>query len=236
MDNWHTVNRCSIAVGLNTRRALNLFDRCSTLLVTTFFLSSTTHSKFKSDTFTSESLPKTTPFFRHNYKKEFQTCLSTFDPACDILEPITIGHARISVGPETRSSIVEYMHIQDLLCSWWYGCSLVCVTWWTTPEILGIAGDGLPDIRPVTPSSVLRQPPPRQLPTPFRPDLDRTLPNNVLSIRIPSFPIPGSSRWWRDATACVPIGHIEPVTIYPPAIAVTFQSGCVPDFAAADHA
>lgn len=67
---------------------------------------------------------------------------------------ITVVHA----CTQGCRGLVEYMHIQDLLCRWRrYG-----YTEWRESVLRGgprrrywgIVGDGLPDIRPVTPSSV----------------------------------------------------------------------------------
>ena len=114
-------------------------------------------------------------------------------------------YTRVS-GLVKRSSVVEYMHIQDLLCSWRYGCRPVVVTRWTTPEILGDSRwrtAGHPTCYPL--ERPPHQPPPLtpplpQLPTPFRLVASGTLPDNVLSTRVPSSPIADS---WLVRRNCV---------------------------------
>lgn len=138
-------------------------------------------------------------------------------------------YTRVS-GLVKRSSVVEYMHIQDLLCSWRYGCRPVAVTRWTTPEILGDSRwrtAGHPTCYPL--ERPPHQPPPLtpplpQLPTPFRLVASGTLPDNVLSTRVPSSPIADS---WLVRRNCVcsswSVNRIA--TIYLRTI-TALQSGC----------
>ena len=115
-------------------------------------------------------------------------------------------YTRVS-GLVKRPPVVEYMHIQDLLCSWRYGFRPVCVTRCTTPEILGdsrwrTAGHPTcyPLERPLHQPPLLSPHPLPELPTPFRLVASGTLPDNVLSTRVPSSPIADS---WLVRRNCV---------------------------------
>lgn len=96
---------------------------------------------------------------------------------------ITVVHA----CTQGCRGLVEYMHIQDLLCRWrryeYTGWRESVLRGGPRRRYWGIVGDGLPDIRPVTPSSVHHH---------YPTAITTTTTTFSLSLALSSSPIPDS--------------------------------------------